>query len=673
MKSVSRFVMGLVLIVTFNIAMAKAQCQESLPKIIAAGEIIEKTQNPAIKDYMQKELNKILAIQDENSKTAAIEKFLQGLNIKENKPAASGKDSVTMDLNREIEAINMLTKYACLLYDLEGKGSAFVRKELVDNLNTSGLSKETISLLRQLIAVLDEAEKTLKSITYVQEDNSEESAEMWANSVGGAVGVSLAIGDPTPLIAGVVNGIRGQNKLDKEKNRTLTLFIQNHQSRITNFLFNVNLRRSELEETKNVNHNLFITKENYDAFKAALVMEDKSQKAAALNNCYSLCPNLREALYYLFVVYDGDRNIGEAEKYCLRLIEYPSRILRNDGLLGVAYYAVSCYRLRSGKYQEAVDFATRVLKYQPNFDMAYNRRGVAYIGLNKYDLASEDIEKAIQLDPSNGSHYWVASALSAYINDEDAALSFLHLAVQFGFCDFKTVTGFTPIQKALKSQRGKAILKPVLYAKYESGILNDDIIVYNTGTYTLTNVRLELYLTYPDASNPGNSKSVTASSQIEAIAVNDGYKFVDSLSISADSWCSIRIRMTCDQFPGEDFHYEFCYNYSSDHITVSRAEYNNQYAWGVFSNKQKQLYEKAYAMASDAVALTYEQQHNCLDTKARLAYELGKIEEARNLELEAIKILKRDYRQDAEVVKQIQEYESALNSFKQSGTPNANN
>lgn len=664
MKKRLNLVAWLVLGAIFVFSTTITQCQESMPKIIAAGEIIEKIQNPSIKDYMQKELNKILAIKDESSKNAAIEKFLQNLNINGNKPTASDNANIIMDLEKEIEAINMLTKYACLLYDLEGKGSAFVRKELIDNLNTTGLSKETISLMRQLIAVLDEAEKTLKSITYIQEDNSQESAEMWANNIGGSVGMSIAIGDPTPLIGGVISGIRGQNKLNKEKNRTLNLFIQNHQSRITNFLFNVNLRRSELEETRNIDHKLFITKENYDAFKSALVMESRGQMAAALINCYSLCPNLRESLYYLFIVYHSDNNIEEAEKYCQKLIDSPSRVLRNDGLLGVVYYAMSDYRIQLQKYQEAVDFATKALKYQPNLDIAYNSRSVAFMYLNKHDQALENIKKAIELNPSNGLYYWTLSRMFAYRNDEDHALSFLRIAVQSGFCDFEALRGFAPIQKALNSQRGKSILKPALYVKYVPGIVGDDIIVYNAGLYVLTNVQIVLELIYPDASIPGKNKSTRENKKLESIDVEGNYNFENIFSIKEDSYCEIKIKMACDQFPGEEFTYVYFYNYDSSRTTLSQSVYLNKSAWVIFLNKQKDQYDNAYQMASVAVSLTYEQEHNFLDTKARLAYELGKKDEARNLESQAIRIIKRDYSNDAETANKLQEYESALSCFK---------
>ena len=653
---------GLNYVGVFVFFITTVQCQESMPKIIAAGEIIEKIQNPSIKDYMQKELNKILTIQDESSKSAAIEKFLQNLNINDNKPTASDNANIIMDLEKEIEAINMLTKYACLLYDLEGKGSTFVRKELIDNLNTTGLSKETISLMRQLIAVLDEAEKTLKSITYIQEDNSQESAEMWANNIGGSVGMSIAIGDPTPLIGGVISGIRGQTKLNKEKNRTLNLFIQNHQSRITNFLFNVNLRRSELEDTRNIDHKLFITKENYDAFKLALVMTNRSQKAAALINCYSICPNLREALYYLLIVYDSDNNIEESEKYCQKLIDSPSRVLRNDGLLGFVYYVMSDYRIQLQKYQEAVDFATKALKYQPNLDVAYNSRSIAFMYLNNHDKALEDIKKAIELNPSKGLYYWTLSMMFAYRNDEDTALSFLHIAVQLGFCDFVAVRGFTPIQKALKSQRGRSILEPALYAKYAPGIVNDDIIVYNAGYYPLTNVKIILELTYPDVTNSGKNRISETIKKIKSIDGQRNYSFKNVLSIAKSSWCEIKITMTCDQFPEEEFIYVYIYNsLGSDHKTISHAEYLNYNASDIFLNKRKDQYDNAYKMASDAVSWTYEQEHNFLNTKARLAYELGRKDEARNHESLAIKIIKRDYSNDAE---KLQEYESTLNGFK---------
>ena len=97
-----------------------------------------------------------------------------------------------------------------------------------------------------LSRICEEAEKSYRNITYINEDGSDASAKLWGENIGTGIGVSLAPGNLLPLIGAAANGIQGQVKIDKETNRELARVVDDHVSRIQNFLFEINSRKVAL-------------------------------------------------------------------------------------------------------------------------------------------------------------------------------------------------------------------------------------------------------------------------------------------------------------------------------------------------------------------------------------------------------------------------------------------
>jgi tetratricopeptide (TPR) repeat protein len=58
-----------------------------------------------------------------------------------------------------------------------------------------------------------------------------------------------------------------------------------------------------------------------------------------------------------------------------------------------------------GKYQEAAENFSQVIRLDPKNAKAYNNRGIAYRKLDKYQEAIEDYSLAIRLDPNNAEAY----------------------------------------------------------------------------------------------------------------------------------------------------------------------------------------------------------------------------------------------------------------------------
>jgi tetratricopeptide (TPR) repeat protein len=53
-----------------------------------------------------------------------------------------------------------------------------------------------------------------------------------------------------------------------------------------------------------------------------------------------------------------------------------------------------------GRYDLAVQDLDHAIKLDPNYPDAFNDRALAYAGLGKYDQAIEDFDQAIRLDPN---------------------------------------------------------------------------------------------------------------------------------------------------------------------------------------------------------------------------------------------------------------------------------
>ncbi len=60
------------------------------------------------------------------------------------------------------------------------------------------------------------------------------------------------------------------------------------------------------------------------------------------------------------------------------------------------------------KYELALDDHNKAIELNPNYAMAYSVRALHYSSQQKYDLALDDYNKAIELNPNYG-------AISSYI------------------------------------------------------------------------------------------------------------------------------------------------------------------------------------------------------------------------------------------------------------------
>ena len=544
--------------------------------MLEAGAILEQVPNAFVKSYLQTRMNGILALSNITERVSRFDAFLVELkaasaamashtNAVVTTPAVAvpvpkSRGTNTVAGPMEVEALNLLTEYACILLDLEHRGFDKVRKELVDNIDTAGLQPETMSLLRQLIMICDEAERTLGTMGNIKVDSAAETRSLWWKNLGTYGATSVATSDPLPLLQAAAAIVGGREKAKEEKNRKLESETQNHRGRLTNFLFELNIRRSSAKAALGVAEDEFLTKETYDALQHGLQDQNPRTRLATLRKCVGRCPTFREGLYYLAAAYHAMNQFNEAEQCLVTLTSRKSTLLRCDGLLGGAYDILSEYSLRRGDYSNAVQLASQALLNQPDRGSAYNHLSLAFMGLRDAPAAARNLDRALWLEPANGAYLWTAAQLAVVgYSNQDAALTFLQAAVVNGFSDFAAIYACEALRELVASPRGQDILKPRLMATCSKTLLNQQFSITNLAAYTLTNVTFTLRSSYETES--GQPHETESPGHVPTLSNGTVYVLGLTRANGSGSRCLMRLTYTCDQHPGRTFETTSRFNY----------------------------------------------------------------------------------------------------------------
>lgn len=581
-------VMLAMLALAFSVGLSVAGPAERVPDpaadipiaaMLEAATILDQVPNPSVKAYLQTRMDGILALSNSAERVTRFGGFLG--ELKAASASLAGRTNALVRVpaavpvpaspapvpatnaaagEMEVEALNLLTEYACILLDLEHRGFDQVRKELVDNIDTSRLQPETMSMLRQLVMICDEAERTLGNMTNIKEDSAAETRSLWWKNLGTYGATSVATGDPLPLLQAAAGIVGGREKAKTEKNRKLEAETQNHRGRLTNFLFELNIRRSSTKAVSGVDEGEFLTKETYDALQRALQDQNPRTRLATLRQCVGRCPAFREGLYYLAAAYHAANQFNEAEQCLLALTARKSRLLRCDGLLGGAYDILADYNLRRGDYSNAAHLASEALLSQPDRSSAYNHLALAAMGLGDAPGAVRNLDQALWLDPTNGVYLWSAAQVaSVCYSNQEAALTFLQGAIRNGFNDFAAIYACDALREALASPRGQELLKPALMATCSRTLLNQQFGITNLAAYTLTNVSYTLRASYETEGGPSHENE--SSGEVAALSNETAVVLGLTRANGNGSRCLMRLTYSCGQHPGRTFETTSCFNY----------------------------------------------------------------------------------------------------------------
>jgi len=88
-----------------------------------------------------------------------------------------------------------------------------------------------------------------------------------------------------------------------------------------------------------------------------------------------------------------------------------------------------------GKYETAVNDFNRALDMDPEYVLAHNGRGMAYLEMELYDEAVSDFETAIALDPGFSLAYFNRGEALYRSGDLDEALKDFATACELGYIE----------------------------------------------------------------------------------------------------------------------------------------------------------------------------------------------------------------------------------------------
>ena len=88
--------------------------------------------------------------------------------------------------------------------------------------------------------------------------------------------------------------------------------------------------------------------------------------------------------------------------------------------------------LRYSDYQKAEETLTKAIRYDKNNFEAYYYRGCAKVNAQKYQEATEDFLKAIELKPDYADAYFNLGRTYYLMNDQDKACEYYKLAEKYG-------------------------------------------------------------------------------------------------------------------------------------------------------------------------------------------------------------------------------------------------
>jgi tetratricopeptide (TPR) repeat protein len=633
-----RFILAVVAVFTLPLPIVRAQVQVPDPdlpmkSVIEAGTMIDAVGNPAVRAYLQRRLEALLAREGSPERNAALSAFLVelrgavpdsgGHTLPKGDEGATTTNGAAflVDPARDVELINLLTQYACILQDLEGRGFVAVRRELADNINLAGLSPDAMVLLRQLILVCDEAERALKNTGYIDEDIAGATKSLYMQNLGAYGASSIMAGNPLPLLQAAAAIVKGRYALSKEKDRQMGIEVQNHRGRLANYLFELGVRRSSLRAVAGVGDGVFAGKQDYDRLQEAMAEPDLRKRAALLAHGVEVCPASREALYCLAVVSHEMGEPVEAERHWRDLAARESRLLYHDGLRALAYDHLADYALQRGEISNTVVLARQALGCDPQAAGALNHLALAWLKLGDVPAAYSNVAGALRLDPMNGAYLWTATQVAAVRGDNTLALAFLKAAVNNGFRDAGAIRGCEALRGAMGTPRGRLAVQPPLTTYCNEQLLNHRFAVSNMAGYAVSGMVVRLTVRYETGDRPGREEAF--SKRVPLLPAGGLIGFAMAGAPKGQFRCRMELEYQCADYPELTFRSVACHNMEGRGENLEWPEYLQRRALEALKDGSRPRQEEGFRQAVEAAEWTASGDAEILGSCARLAAALG--------------------------------------------------
>ena len=123
-------------------------------------------------------------------------------------------------------------------------------------------------------------------------------------------------------------------------------------------------------------------------------------------------------------------NAKEKDKYYQKAVEHCNNAIQLMPEFTLAYNGRGLAYLSKGDFDKAIDDFSKAIQLNPRSVQAYNGRSAAYRALEEYDKAIDDSKKAIRLNPDDASVYHMLG-LAYFFNDEfNNAITSLNEAIR---------------------------------------------------------------------------------------------------------------------------------------------------------------------------------------------------------------------------------------------------
>lgn len=611
--------------------------QGEVALLLRAGALIDALESESAKSALRRRLDTAMSRADAAERLAELTAIVG--ELEQLRPAAKGDAAGAnrLDLEREAEALNLVTVYLYLLRDLDGSGFLFVKRELTDNVKLSGVTEETRRLYRRLLEACNEAESTLRDMRYINED--------WAKSIGNEFGqalgaggvVAIFLGDPTPLLGGLVSATEKSMRTNDEANRALDTVRARFEDRISSIAFEANTRRGDFLSNESVDRRLFLTQSTYEDFRNALAASDASRQRVLLEKVIRECPGFREAYVYLAACRAHEGNHKEACRVLQPVARRASRILQREGVRVRMFHDLAAYALELRNAEAAEQYANEALALDPSFGSTLMLRAQARAMLSRCTEALEDISASLKAEDTDGSRWWSAARILARCDpNEGIVLGCVEQATLLGHGDFDT-KGAPELARALGADRGRWLTTPRIYARYSAGILNDDIVLVNQSSFPVTGLSGTGRVDYL---KDGTERTAVFSFMERTLMPGGTIVLTDLISMPVESWCRVQIEFTCDQSRTKAVSSS---GYNLDGMKLNRPLYQYQNAWGwqVYLNDDRAALADALANSEASCKATWNQEPLYLDTLAHLHCMNGAMDRAVAIQEKAIEVAER--------------------------------
>lgn len=595
------------------------------------GKELDKIDNKLVKGLLEERVKKAWGQEDESQKLYQLREILKELT--KDKLA----DNLTQkDIAAEIELCNYLIQQACILEALDGAGVKIVRDDLSGNLNDHGLSLNGKRLLRRLVQLCEEADKSYQNVSYVEVDGSDAQAALLTQNISTGVGISLVMGDVTPLIAAAVKIGRGYNNINKEKSRQLDLLIQAHKGRINNFLFNVNSHKNDLIAENKVDKKKIITPEWYRDFLRALTGEKAEDKLKSLNELSEAHPEFVTSRLYLSQIHFELGNYAESKRHAEYILQFPSKLLHKDGFTAQANSLIGQLYENEENYQKALHHYSVSLKENPLNGFVYNWRARLYIKLGKPMDALTDLKKAKEILPQNvdvSFNHFKASVMA----NNSPELDLLKDVFKLGFRNVAKINEWEFYKKFRGDLSVQNVLSPQLLVAYKPGIFKDDALILNTGSYDLSILKYSLKINFL---KKGIWETITAEGEIPLLKVGESFEVKDKFSMPKKSQCEFELSFTAEQ-QSRSLQVKSYYNFFGNGHNSHEWEYlRDKVNDRQMSENNKQKLMKSIPDIERALRLSFNADASTLATAGKFYHSIGDLEKSKKYLKAAISNLK---------------------------------